>query len=266
MPADVPTLLLTFDNLGEAADVQRGLWPVDRPLGEHPSVVRVLPRLLHDLDRLALAATFFVEAVNAERYPEAVREIARRGHDLGLHGWTHEPWDALEPEAEAALLTRCLAAFGHVGAPVRAFRPPGGGLTPASPALLREAGLAWCSAAAGTPHAGDGGGGGPVQVPFDWRDVDALYLLPSFADRRTAMGLPRDPFAAADAGAALRRRVDDLVDDGRGVRVLILHPFLAQDDAVAAQQVALLEHVAALRAAGRLAVSASPPRTAARGR
>ena len=31
---------LTFDNLGEAADLERGRWPADAPLGRHASVTR----------------------------------------------------------------------------------------------------------------------------------------------------------------------------------------------------------------------------------
>ena len=34
---------VTFDNLGEAADLERGLWPEGEPLGRHYSVKRTLP-------------------------------------------------------------------------------------------------------------------------------------------------------------------------------------------------------------------------------
>ena len=73
-------IALTFDNLGEAADLERGLWPADAPLGHHPSVTVALPRLLDALDDLGLRATFCVEALNCEVYPDAVRGIAARGH------------------------------------------------------------------------------------------------------------------------------------------------------------------------------------------
>ena len=73
------TVVLTFDNLGEAADLERG----GEPRGDHPSVTVVLPRLLDALDEHRLRVTFFVEGVNTDLYPDAVREIARRGHELG---------------------------------------------------------------------------------------------------------------------------------------------------------------------------------------
>src|SRR3954454_23955172 len=83
---------VTFDNLGEAADLERGLWPEDEPLGRHFSVKRTLPRILDTLDELGLRATFFVEGFNAELYPEALLEIANSGHELCYHGWRHEYW------------------------------------------------------------------------------------------------------------------------------------------------------------------------------
>src|SRR4051794_27488180 len=97
---------LTFDNLGEAADIERGLWPQGRPVGAHPSVTVALPRLLGELDALGLRATFFVEGWSAGVYAAAVREIAARGHDVGLHGWRHEPWSQLAPASEVHLLER----------------------------------------------------------------------------------------------------------------------------------------------------------------
>jgi tetratricopeptide (TPR) repeat protein len=44
-------LCITFDNLGEAADIELGLWPQGKRPGRHPSVERTLPRLLALLDR-----------------------------------------------------------------------------------------------------------------------------------------------------------------------------------------------------------------------
>ncbi len=37
---------VTFDNLGEAAQLELGMWPVEVPEGQHFTVVEVLPRLL----------------------------------------------------------------------------------------------------------------------------------------------------------------------------------------------------------------------------
>jgi peptidoglycan/xylan/chitin deacetylase (PgdA/CDA1 family) len=98
---------VTFDNLGEAAALERGLWPEDEPLGRHFSVKGTLPRILDTLEELGLRATFFVEGLNAELYPDALLEIANSGHELGYHGWRHEYWPNLSPSKEVRACTRC---------------------------------------------------------------------------------------------------------------------------------------------------------------
>ena len=145
-------IALTFDNLGEAADLERGLWPGDAPLGRHPSVVVALPRLLDELDGLGLRATFCVEALNCELYPGAVREIAARGHEVAMHAWRHEEWGDLDPAREDDLLGRGRAAFAALGVDgVVGFRPPGGALTAASAASSAVAAASGPSAASGSP-------------------------------------------------------------------------------------------------------------------
>ncbi|MGH2909984.1 MAG: polysaccharide deacetylase family protein, partial [Solirubrobacteraceae bacterium] len=83
-------ITLSFDNLGEAATLQRGTWDPAVGLGADPSVTVALPRLLDELDRHRLTATFCVEAINCGLNPDAVRAIDARGHELALHGWRHE--------------------------------------------------------------------------------------------------------------------------------------------------------------------------------
>src|SRR5262249_51170155 len=78
------TIILTFDNLGEASELERGTRDERFPLGRHPSVTDALPRLLDELGRLQLRATFFIEGINCELNPDAVRAIAARGHEVGV--------------------------------------------------------------------------------------------------------------------------------------------------------------------------------------
>jgi peptidoglycan/xylan/chitin deacetylase (PgdA/CDA1 family) len=88
----MPALSVTFDNLGEAAELELGLWPEGKALGGHPSVARTLPRLLNLLEQAGVRATFFVEGLNAELYPDALRSIAAAGHEVACHAWRHEQW------------------------------------------------------------------------------------------------------------------------------------------------------------------------------
>jgi peptidoglycan/xylan/chitin deacetylase (PgdA/CDA1 family) len=225
-------LVLTFDNLGEASELERGTLPAGAPRGRHPSVTEALPRLLAELDRLGLTATFFVEAINCELYPAALRDIAGGGHELAMHGWRHEPWAELGPARERELLHRGVRAFASLGEPVRGFRPPGGELTAASSGLLREAGFAWYSAAGG----GAGVRDGLARVPFEWQLVDAYHLM----DRFTAA--PLEPGAAADL---IARELGALAPERR-FATLVLHPFLMVDRAWWAGVVELLTRIRAL--------------------
>ena len=140
-----PTVSLTFDNLGEVADLERGRWPADAPLGRHASVTRTLPRVLSLLDDVGLRATFFVEGLNAELYPDALRAIADGGHEVAFHGWQHEHWADLSPAAERESFERGVTALDGLGLRPVGFRPPGGELTPATLGLLREFGFEYCS-------------------------------------------------------------------------------------------------------------------------
>jgi peptidoglycan/xylan/chitin deacetylase (PgdA/CDA1 family) len=57
--------------------------------GEYGARVGV-PRLLDLLERYELPATFFIPGHTVDSYPELVREIASRGHEIGHHGYLHE--------------------------------------------------------------------------------------------------------------------------------------------------------------------------------
>jgi peptidoglycan/xylan/chitin deacetylase (PgdA/CDA1 family) len=242
-------LVLTIDNLGEASALQRGEQQL--PTGSDPSVTRALPWLLDELDRHELTATFFVEAINCELYPEAVTGIAARGHELGHHGWSHEQWATLAPDDEREVLTRGLKAFESLGLRPRGFRPPGGELTPGSPGLLQRLGFEWCSPAGGDARIEGGdahieGGDARIEdglayVPFDWELVDAYHLMESFASLRVSRGDPETPADPSGLAARLER---SLVRPG--LHTLILHPFLMLDDAWAAGVAEILSVLAGL--------------------
>jgi peptidoglycan/xylan/chitin deacetylase (PgdA/CDA1 family) len=229
------TVVLTFDNLGEAAELEQG--ERERPSGDHASVTTALPRLLDALDELDLRVTFFVEGLNTELYPDAVAEIARRGHEVGMHGWLHERWAELEPAEEAEILARCRAAFAALGVIPRGFRPPGGDLGQRGFAGLREAGIEWCSPE-GEAASVDGD---MVVLPFRWQLVDATYLHPGFGALRRSLGLPEAALAPEDFEQRLWAELDALPADEPAV--VILHPFLMLDDAAWAAERRILERL-----------------------
>jgi peptidoglycan/xylan/chitin deacetylase (PgdA/CDA1 family)/Flp pilus assembly protein TadD len=92
--------------------------------GPHPEMT---PFILDLLDRYHMKATFFLVGKQAAMYPELVREIARRGHDLGSHSHTHCDLRRLDQRGVEQELVKSRAAIRQAcGQTVTLFRPPGG--------------------------------------------------------------------------------------------------------------------------------------------
>lgn len=212
---------VTFDNLGEVCELGLGLWPTDRPLGTHPSVANELPRILDLLDAAGLRTTFFFEGWGAEIYPEAVASVLARGHEVGCHGWKHEPTGSLPPEEALAVARRGVEALRAQGVDVRGFRPPGGRIGPLDPAALRALGLSYCAPAGVAPGSDDG----IPYLPFIWTAVDALYTFEPFAPLRAGLGLPHDPPGHGAFQEAIDRDVERTIAQG-GLLIYVLHAFL----------------------------------------
>lgn len=218
-------IAVSFDNLGEASDLERGQWPVNAPLGHHFSVTRALPWVLETLAEAAIRATFFVEGLNAELYPEALRAVDAAGHEIAYHGWSHEVWADLDPARERELLARGVGALGGLGLAPVGFRPPGGELIPSSPRSLTTAGFTYCSPAGVRVEVADG----LVRLPFEWALIDAFHYLPHFAPRRRAALGSTTPLAPSALRSTLGHAIDAAVRRG-GFLTLLFHPFLLDTD------------------------------------
>jgi len=204
-------LSVTFDNLGEAAEIQLG---ADPELGEHESVTRSLPLVLEVLERHGVPATFFVEGLNAEVYPDALRRIDRAGHEVAYHAWCHEQWGELSPDEEGENLRRGMEALGGLGLEPRGFRPPGGETSERTLELLHEAGFTYVS------PAGERAGAGVV--PFRWPEVDAFHVLPVFEEQRKEILGDSEAGGVEAVREHLLGAVRRVADEG-GHAVLVLH-------------------------------------------
>ncbi len=238
---------LTFDNLGEAAELELGAWPVGAPLGEHRTATEVVPELLGRLEQRGLAATFFVEGLNAELYPELLREIDARGHEVGYHAWRHEQWGELDTMAQIENLTRGLTGFAAIGLQLEGDAAAGRPARPRRrrPAARRDPALRL---------AGRGGRGvrvrprpAPLPVAPPRRRAACCRRSPRPASRLTGSS---EPLAPAAFVAALERELEALAADG-GYLAIVLHPFML-DWLEAANLGRLLDRLAALAAAGRI--------------
>jgi peptidoglycan/xylan/chitin deacetylase (PgdA/CDA1 family) len=242
---------VTFDNLGEAAQLELGMWPQDVPHGQHFTVHEVLPRLLELLAARGVHATFFVEGLNAEMYPDALHTLAEAGHEVAVHAWRHEERAALDADSEAQLLARATGALRLIGLEPCGFRPPGGGLTARTLTLLTEHGYSYVSPAGEREGLLDG----LAVLPFRWPLVDAYAYLPQFAGLRERYGGHPDPYGPermrVEMTAALRVHAER-----GGHLALLFHPFsvaFTGEDGWAALD-AVLGETARLADAGAVAV------------
>ena len=130
-PAARPEVALTFDD------------------GPSPETT---PRVLEELERAGIHATFFIVGRKALAHPELVRDIAAAGHELGLHGFEHDRLFSLRGSSRvAADIVRTQAAIADAGVPApRLFRPPIGFISHFTVRGARKAGvtLVGCSARA----------------------------------------------------------------------------------------------------------------------
>jgi peptidoglycan-N-acetylglucosamine deacetylase len=90
------------------------------------------PLVLDALDAGSAKATFFVIAEKAAAHPDLVREIVKRGHEVGLHSYAHDRLFALRGEARVkADLERGIEVLEEItGERPLLFRPPIGHTNP----------------------------------------------------------------------------------------------------------------------------------------
>ncbi|MFJ4330635.1 MULTISPECIES: polysaccharide deacetylase family protein [unclassified Streptomyces] len=153
--AGAPVVAAALAHIGPAATwlpgLRRRLFPGLAGLGSPGHVALTFddgpdpvstPRFLDALDGLGVRATFFVLGENVLRHPAPARELVRRGHELAVHGWTHDrPWWP-SPARDARELLRAVRVVGEVtGSVPHWYRPPYGILTSGRWAAARRAGL-----------------------------------------------------------------------------------------------------------------------------
>jgi peptidoglycan/xylan/chitin deacetylase (PgdA/CDA1 family) len=145
------------------------------------------PRVLALLSRYSVRASFFVPGVSAQLHPDEVRACADQGHEVGLHGWIHEPNSRLQPAVERELYLRSADVLEQLAGrrPV-GIRTPSWDFGEGTVDVIRELGLRYDSSlmADDEPYEllVDGEPSGLVEVPVEWIRDDAPYFS---MDRRT---------------------------------------------------------------------------------
>jgi peptidoglycan/xylan/chitin deacetylase (PgdA/CDA1 family) len=134
-----------------------GIGPMGNPL-QRPGVLdtqaaswasygpkRGIWRLMDILDGYQTRATVMTSGILAESFPEAVRELADRGHDVCAHAYAQDILPAYLAEAEEREhILRCTELLRSVtGQAPRGWMSPRGTPSPNTARLLAEAGYSW---------------------------------------------------------------------------------------------------------------------------
>jgi polysaccharide deacetylase family protein (PEP-CTERM system associated) len=126
-----------------------GVFPLSSWRECEPRVEASMLRLLEMFERHGVESTCFILGWIAERHPDLVREIERRGHEIATHGYSHRLVSQMTEEEFRADLGKSLEVLGRcVRQTVRGFRAPSFSITGETPwagRVLREAGLRYDS-------------------------------------------------------------------------------------------------------------------------
>ncbi|MGC9526029.1 MAG: polysaccharide deacetylase family protein [Limnospira sp.] len=107
--------------------------------GPHPQYTL---ELLDVLDKYGIKASFFWLGVCVERHPEVAREVYRRGHWIGIHGYQHLSFTQFKQAEFEQSLEQTKTAIHNVcglaGDRLQYVRPPNGFFTWETLRLLTE--------------------------------------------------------------------------------------------------------------------------------
>ena len=84
-----------------------------------------LPRVLDLLERYGVRATFYIPGMSADSWPEQVKEIVRRGHEVAHHGYCHETPTEIDLDRERIEMEMGIATLKRLaGKAPEGYRAP----------------------------------------------------------------------------------------------------------------------------------------------
>jgi peptidoglycan/xylan/chitin deacetylase (PgdA/CDA1 family) len=100
------------------------------------------PRLIRLFEKYSLPATWFVPGHSIETFPDLTRMIVDAGHEIGVHGYSHENPIAMTREQETAILDRSIELIEKVsGRRPTGYVAPWWEFSPVTNEILLERGI-----------------------------------------------------------------------------------------------------------------------------
>jgi peptidoglycan-N-acetylglucosamine deacetylase len=134
-----------------------------------------VPRILEMLKAKGVLASFFVPGYTAELYPDLIKSIHDQGHEIGAHGYLHEPLSSLDPiQEEAALAKTCMILEQITGRKPVGFRAPLWDVNTGSLEIMKQQGLIYDSSLMDDdkPYTITTPVGDLVEIPVHWTNDD----------------------------------------------------------------------------------------------
>ena len=237
MPRHLVCLTFDFDAL--SGFIARGM-TTPTPISRGEFGVVASGRILELMRRHGISTTWFIPGHTLETYPKACEAVIAAGHEVGHHGWTHQPPATLSREQEEAGLVRANEVIRRMtGKTARGYRSPSWDLSAHTIDLLLKHGFVYDTSMMGddyTPYFARQGDvieletpavlGAPsklVELPISWSLDDYPHF--EFVRTQTTI-LP----GLQSASGVLQNWCDDFTYMRRtldwGVVTYTFHPFV----------------------------------------
>jgi polysaccharide deacetylase family protein (PEP-CTERM system associated) len=157
-------------------------------------VVKYTERILEILDWSSTKATFFILGWIATHHPGLVKEISRRGHEIGSHSNAHRLVYAMTPSEFREDTRRCKEILEDItGAPVFGYRAPSFSIIPQSAwayPILMELGFSYSSSTHPIHHDLYGNPNGHTTPHFVRWEGRAILEIPISTVRLAGQNIP----------------------------------------------------------------------------
>ncbi|MEO1200776.1 MAG: polysaccharide deacetylase [Pseudomonadota bacterium] len=101
-----------------------------------------VPRLLNLFDRFGIKTTWFIPGHSIETFPDQVNAVVEAGHEIGMHGYTHENPIAMTPDQEETVMDHSIELIEKLcGRRPTGYVAPWWEFSPVSNELLLKKGI-----------------------------------------------------------------------------------------------------------------------------
>ena len=152
--------------------------PKTLSLGQY-GMTRGVDRILEVLEERGIRATFFTPGWVAEQYPDKLKAIVEKGHEIAALGYHQEHMSLLSEEEQESAIKKGIQAIEKVcGVTPKGFRSPEGELTLDTLRIAKKNGLVYSSNLCDDdrPYWKDLGEDKILEIPIHWVNYDLPYF------------------------------------------------------------------------------------------